>query len=152
MPDEPGTNETDEMDEIDKFLSTLPSLSISKDMVNDPDAPVPLRKTQKPELLPGVFILLAWVVAVFAALTILRASPQSGTFFNSLLDRSPISFWDKSLLFAAMCYMLGNCAVCAGGLAICFVKKIKATSGSALNLWIAGGISAVTALVLVLYQ
>ncbi|MDR0325102.1 MAG: hypothetical protein LBI19_03285 [Oscillospiraceae bacterium] len=153
MSDKPEKEEVEEMDEIDRFLATLPSLHIPDDMVEDTALPPQTGRVGKQVPLTSIFALLAWFVLVFALLTASRAASSQGwTFFGSLLNESSYSAANPQYLFTAMCYLLGNCAVCAGGLGICFIKKMKMTGGSAMNFWIAGGLSAIIAVLFFIAQ
>jgi hypothetical protein len=153
MSDEPKKNGPQEPDEIDKFLATLPSLHIPDDMIADDIDLTSLRtKPRKQVTVTGVFILIAWFVLLFSLMTIARAAPSRGTAWYTILGERHFSYWNHHYLLSAMYYLFGNCVVCAGGLCICLIKKIKMTSGTSLNFWIAGGLSAVTAVVVLILR
>lgn len=137
------------MDEIDKFLSTL---HIPEEMVRDPDR-LPPRPKPKPQIhLTNTFPILAWVILMVSLLTVYRASPSGGNFFHSYMGRAHSTIWDSQLLFSAMCYLIGNCVVCAGGVAIFTLKKVKKTSAGMISLWIVGGVSVVLTIALMIAQ
>jgi hypothetical protein len=147
LPDDPKRKRKPEPDEIDKFLSTLPSLRISDDMIDDKDFPKYKVKPEKHITLTGIFVLAAWFILLYALLTFARAAPPRGNAFHSIFRQAYYARWNMQYVLSAMFYLFGNCAVCLGGLAICLIKKIKLTSGTALNLWIAGALSLVLAFI-----
>ena len=156
MSEEPDkvnpTEETEEPDEIDKFLATLPSLHISEDMIEDADFP-PHTEKHRQAPLTGIFGWLAWVVLVFSLLTIARAAPSEGTaLWNGIVGKPSHTPGNPNLLFFAMCYLWGNCVICLGGLGICAARKMKMLGGSALTFWIAGALSAGIAIALTVSQ
>ncbi|MDR1669234.1 MAG: hypothetical protein LBR76_04680 [Oscillospiraceae bacterium] len=141
------SNELDqtELDEIDRFLDTL---HIPEETIGDMDRPVTTLRTKPPVTIANIFPLLAWVVFLVAMFTIIQAAPQGESFFNNILHVSASRQWDDEHLFAAMCYLFGNCAVCGGGLAIRFCKKMRFTSSGTINLIAAGVLSAVISVIL----
>ena len=154
MSEEPGKEtQAEELDEIDRFLSTLPSLHISEDMVEDIDFPPRTGKSGRQAPLTSILSLLAWAVLIFSLLTVYRAAPSEGTaLWDGIVGKTSHYPGDPNLRFAAMCYLWGNCAVCLGGIGICAAKKMKLSRGIALSFWIAGGVSAAIAFILMRYM
>ncbi|MCL1807508.1 MAG: hypothetical protein FWG31_07385 [Oscillospiraceae bacterium] len=149
MQDEPNNTNENEMDEIDKFLATLPSLHISEDMVDEGEYKVNYKPQKHKVQLTSIFALLAWLVLLFSLLWAYQAFPSSsGTFFSGYTGISSKGAWNAQYITDATFYLFGNVVVCLGGLAVCLAKKMKLFSGSALNFWIAGGLSAIMAIVL----
>lgn len=136
-----------ELDDIDQFLN---SLHIPNEMINDIDKPITTLKTRPPVTIANIFPLLAWVVFIIAMFSILNAAPPGTSFFNNLLSVSSAQLWDRGQLFAAMCYLFGNCVVCAGGLIIRFHKKIRLTSIGTIHLLILAAASAVISVMIML--
>jgi hypothetical protein len=158
MTDELNQNDTQEQepDEIDRFLATLPSLHIPSEMVES-DVELPKLKPPESVALTSVFGFIAWLVLIIALLTASRAMPsQTGAFWdsvgNELEMNRPRPSVNPYYLFTAMCYLIGNTAVCLGGLGICAAKKMKMTGGAAVNFMIVGGLSAIGAVVLLFMQ
>lgn len=151
MSEKPKNNsaeEAGEIDEIDILIASLPSLQIPDDMVEDSEF-VPLRKQERTKTeVTVIFAILAWSFFVFALLTITRAFPSEMAFFNAVTGTPGAASVDTQYILNAVIYLAGNCAVCAGGLGICAIRKKKLTKGDALNFWIAGGASAIIAAVL----
>jgi hypothetical protein len=145
-PNENGAGEGGETDELDILIASLPSLQIPTDMVEDEYDFTP-RKVKRTETdVTVIFSILAWSFLIFALLTITRAFPSN--MLRPFFGESGHVSVNVQYIHNAIIYFAGNCAVCAGGLAISALKKKKMTKGNTLNFWIAGGISAVTAAVL----
>ena len=140
-------NKTEEqMDEIDRFLASLPSLHIPSNMVED--VYVPPKSGSKRAPVMSVFVLLSWIIFLIALLTAARTLPG---YVVAIFGSYP-PLWNLQHLFTAMCYLLGNFVLCLGCILICFLKKNKMFSGSVLSLWISGGLSGILALVLLALQ
>jgi hypothetical protein len=152
MADKPGKQETEAIDEIDRFLSTLPSLYIPEDMVEDTSFPKYVLKKERSVTLTGIFALVAWSVFVFALMTASRASPPQWAFWDGVAGQRSHAVHYPQYLLNAGYYLLGNCIVCIGGLAICFIQKIKLTSGTAINFYIVGGASLIGAAALIIFR
>jgi hypothetical protein len=148
MADEPEKGNNQEPDEIDKFLATLPSLHIPDEMIDDSDFPRPRKKQSKQVTVTGVFMMIAWFVLILALLTFARAVPPRGNAFHGIFNQARQTNWNMQHVLSAMFYLFGNVAVCAGGLCICLVKKIKMTGSGAVGFWIAGGLSALLAVMM----
>jgi hypothetical protein len=88
---------------------------------------------------------LAWLFFVISLLVAARALPDRGNAFFAVQGRSFIPQDRVHNLITATWYLFATLSVCAGGLAICRIKKYKMTGGTAMNLWIVGGLSAVLA-------
>jgi hypothetical protein len=147
MQDEPNNANEKELDEIDKFLATLPSLHIPEDMVDEGEYKVRYKPKHHKVQLTSVFALMAWLFFLFSLVTVLRAFPGNSEFWYSIRQGNRQGI-DTSYFTTAAYYLFGNIVVCLGGLAICLAQKKKIFGGSALNFWIAGVLSGIAAVAL----
>jgi hypothetical protein len=144
MPDKPNKDnlqQKDEMDEIDKFLATLPALDISADMLDDESrirTPAPSSKTP----LTSVLVLLSWLFFLVALLVAALSLPARGNAFYAIFGTSPYVEWHTQYLFYAKWFLGATVFLSTVGLVVCLIKKYKMTKGAALNFIIAGGLSA----------
>ncbi|MDR1692993.1 MAG: hypothetical protein LBR72_06500 [Oscillospiraceae bacterium] len=134
-----------EMENIDEFLNTL---HIPAELIDDTDVPLKVLRTRPPVTIANIFPLLAWVVFIIAVFTVIQAGPSGGSFFENLLGKASPRHWDSQQLFAGMCYLFGDCAVCAGGLAIRFHLKWRLTSAGTISLLACFVLSAAISLLL----
>jgi hypothetical protein len=135
-------------DEIDALIASLPSLHIPSDMIDDADFLPPRKPVKTKTDVVSVFTIIAWGFLVFALLTVTRAYPSQMVFFQTYTGPAGAAAFNLNYIINAVIYLAGNCAVCAGGLAICALRKRKMFRGAALSFWIAGGSSAVIAAIL----
>jgi hypothetical protein len=148
--DAPG--QAGEPDDLDKMIASLPSLRIPSDMIED-NAFVKHRPQKKKTEVTTVFALISWGLLLFGLLTLARAYPSHYAFFQAYAGGAARpSFVDQQYILNAMIYLACNTVVCAGGLAICALRKKRMFGGSALSFWITGGVSAIIAAVLFITQ
>jgi hypothetical protein len=151
MPDKPSKDNAGlpgEADEIDALIASLPSLRIPGDMIDDADFSPPRKRVKEKADVAVLFSIVAWGFLVFALLTVTRAYPSQMIFFQTYTGPSGASALELHYILSAVIYLAGNCAICAGGLAICALNKRKMFKGAALSFWLAGGLSAIIAAVL----
>jgi hypothetical protein len=141
MQNERKTPKTDGLDEIDRFISSLPSDDTSDDSYNK--RPHPHTEDSKLSL-TGAMILLGWFCFLVAVLTALRALPLRDMY---IYDRAHHGYWNPAHLIPATWFLMGTFAISTAGLAICLIRKYKITGGTALNFLISGVLSAVLGII-----
>ena len=141
MKNERNTPKTDGMDEIDKFISSLPSSDESEEPYKS--RPHPHIEDSKVSL-TGAMILLSWFCFLIAVLTAVRALPLRDT---NISGRAAYGYWDPSHLIPATWFLIGTFAISVAGLAICLIRRYKITGGTALNFLITGVLSAVLGII-----
>ena len=147
MPDMPNKNDipkTEEVDEIDRFLDSLPPEDGRKSIFEGESVSRPSKEDIKTPV-TSFFALFAWLFFLGAVLVALRALPSGSNMFNHKLDVTHIAEWNLQHLALSTWFLLATIFVCVVGLVICFVKKLSLTRGSALNFLILGGLSVVAA-------
>jgi hypothetical protein len=137
--------QAEEMDEIDKFLATLPALNIPEDMLEDESKIRPSRGAAKVPF-TSILVLLSWFFFLISLLVAAFSLPSRGNAFHTVFGATHHSEFDPQYLAIAMWFLFAVIFLCVVGLLISVVKKRKMTGG-ALNFWIAGGLSAVLAVV-----
>jgi hypothetical protein len=141
---------TIEADEVDKFLSTLPSLRIPDDLFEDSTF-VPLKTEKRKTDVAVIFAMIAWFFLLFALLMLTRAFPSRIVFFHAYTGTvASAAMVDTQIILYTIIYLVCNGVVCAGGLGICALRKKKLFRGIALNYWIAGGLSLIIAALLLI--
>jgi hypothetical protein len=150
-PTNGNTGQTENMDEMDKLIASLPTLHISEEMVDDVQF-VPLRKPKRMKAdITVIFAMIAWFFLIFALMTLSRSlPPRMDVFFRAFTGTVHTSHANTQYTLSTLIYLAGGFIVCAGGLGICALKKMKMSRGSALNFWIVGGVSVVTAALLLI--
>jgi hypothetical protein len=137
----------EEMDEIDKFLATLPPEEVYEDDSGEYEREIRPTKEKVRTPFTSFLSLLSWLSLLAGLSVAALAMPGRENFFHARTGTASVEVWKPEFFFNSALVLLLTLIICGTGLAVCAVKKQKMNSGTALSFWVSGGIAAVLAVV-----